>query len=314
MTQKLNEQASGVYIISATPFLDDGLIDMESTDRLTDFYLEKGVNGITILGIMGEAPKLTADESKQFMSRVIKRVNGQVPVVVGVSNAGMDNLASLSKSAMDLGAAGVMVAPFAAHKTDEAIFNYFVAVVKKLGADIPVIYQDYPLVTNANVSVACLLRLIKEIPQIVMLKHEEWPGLGKLSALRDKSTQDGLRRISILCGNGGLFLPQELGRGADGAMTGFAFPEMLVQVCKLYQSGNIDAAEDLYDTYLPLVRHEQQPGYGLAVRKEILRRRGAIKSAKTREPGPSLSAQDHVDLDRLIQRLEKRLTQLNDLR
>lgn len=310
MTQRLNEQAAGVYIISATPFHDDGIIDMESADRLTDFYLEKGVSGITILGMMGEAPKLTAEESRQFMSRIIKRVNGQVPVVVGVSNAGMDNLANLSNSAMDQGAAGVMVAPFAAHKTDEAIFNYFSAVAKKLGPDIPIIYQDFPLVTNANVSVSCLLRLIKEIPQIVMLKHEEWPGLSKLSALRDKSTQEGLRRISILCGNGGLYLPQELGRGADGAMTGFAFPEMLVQVCKLYHSGDINGAEDLYDAYLPLVRHEQQPGYGLAVRKEVLRRRGAISSAKTRDPGPTLTAQDHVDLDRLLQRLDKRLTDI----
>jgi len=113
MTKLLNEKASGVYIISATPFNEDGTIDMDSADSLTDFYLDKGVDGITILGIMGEAPKLTAEESKAFMKHIIKRVNGRVPVVVGVSNAGMDNLAALANSAMDLGAAGVMVAPFA---------------------------------------------------------------------------------------------------------------------------------------------------------------------------------------------------------
>lgn len=311
MTALLNEQANGVYIISATPFLDDGSIDMESADRLTDFYIEKGVSGITILGMMGEAPKLTADESKAFMTRVLKRVNGKIPVVVGVSNAGMDNLAKLSNDAMNLGAAGVMVAPFAAHKTDEAIFNYFAAVDKALGSNIPMIYQDFPLVTNADVSVECLMRIIREIPQVVMLKHEDWPGLGKLSALRNKSTAEGLRRISVLCGNGGLYLPQELGRGADGAMTGFAFPEMLVDVCKKYAEGDINGAEDLFDAYLPLVRHEQQPGYGLAVRKEVLRRRGAITSAKTRAPGPSLTAEDHKDLDRLFERLEKRLASLD---
>ncbi|MDA0708243.1 MAG: dihydrodipicolinate synthase family protein, partial [Proteobacteria bacterium] len=122
MTNLLNEKATGVYIISATPFEDDGRMDLQSADRLTDFYLEKKVSGITILGMMGEAPKLTASESETFMKRVLKRVDGQVPVVVGVSNPGMDNLASLTNSAMDLGAAGVMVAPFAAHKTDEAIF------------------------------------------------------------------------------------------------------------------------------------------------------------------------------------------------
>lgn len=304
---KLDEQAKGVYIISATPFLDDGSIDMESADRLTDFYIEKGVSGITILGMMGEAPKLTAEEAKGFMTRVLNRVDGKIPVVVGVSNPGMDNLTSLSKSAMDLGAAGVMVAPFAAHKTDEAVFNYFAAVADALGSEIPMIYQDYPYVTNADISVEGLLRVVREIKQVVMLKHEDWPGLGKLSSFRDKSTSEDLRRISILCGNGGLYLPQELARGADGAMTGFAFPEMLVQVCEKYASGDIDGAEDLYDAYLPVVRHEQQPGYGLAVRKETLRRRGAISSAKTRAPGPTLNAQDHRDLDRLLDRLDKRL-------
>ena len=307
---KLNEQAKGVYIISATPFLDDGSIDMESADRLTDFYIEKGVSGITILGMMGEAPKLTADESIQFMTRVLNRVDGKVPVVVGVSNPGMDNLCSLSKSAMDLGAAGVMVAPFAAHRTDEAIFNYFSAVADALGADVPIIYQDYPYVTNANISVQSLMRIVKEIDQVVMLKHEDWPGLGKLSTFRDKSATENLRRISVLCGNGGLYLPQELARGADGAMTGFAFPEMLVQVCEKYASGDTNGAEDLFDAYLPVVRHEQQPGYGLAVRKETLRRRGAISSAKTRAPGPTLNAQDHRDLDRLLERLDKRLLEI----
>ncbi|HPF46167.1 MAG: dihydrodipicolinate synthase family protein [Alphaproteobacteria bacterium] len=311
MTKLLNEKASGVYIISATPFNEDGTIDMDSADSLTDFYLDKGVDGITILGIMGEAPKLTAEESKAFMKHIIKRVNGRVPVVVGVSNAGMDNLAALANSAMDLGAAGVMVAPFAAHKTDEAIFNYFAAVDKALGSKIPLIYQDYPLTTNATISIPCLLRIIREIPQMVMLKHEEWPGLAKLSALRKKTADEGLRRISVLCGNGGLFLPQELARGADGAMTGFAFPEMLVEVCKKFADGDSEGAEDLYDAYLPLIRYEQQLGIGLAVRKEILRRRGAIKCARARAPGPTLTAEDHQDIDRLLRRLDNKLASLN---
>ncbi|MEZ5757647.1 MAG: dihydrodipicolinate synthase family protein [Emcibacteraceae bacterium] len=311
MTKLLNEKANGVYIISATPFNEDGSIDMDSADSLTDFYLEKGVDGITILGIMGEAPKLTAEESKAFMKRIITRVNGQVPIVVGVSNVGMDNLSALANSAMDLGAAGVMVAPFAAHKTDEAIFNYFAAVDKALGSKIPLIYQDYPLATNANISVPCLLRIIREIPQMVMLKHEEWPGLSKLSALRKKSADDDLRRISVLCGNGGLFLPQELARGADGAMTGFAFPEMLVEVCNKFADGDSDGAENLYDIYLPLLRYEQQLGIGLAIRKEILKRRGAIKCAMARAPGPTLTAEDHRDIDSLLRRLDKRLASLN---
>jgi 4-hydroxy-tetrahydrodipicolinate synthase len=150
-------------------------------------------------------------------------------------------------------------------------------------------------------------RLVKEYAEIVMLKHEEWPGLGKLSRVRESAVQEGLRRVSVLVGNGGLYLPQELGRGADGAMTGFAFPEMLVEVVRLHRAGDIDAAEDLFDAYLPLVRHEQQPGFGLALRKEVLHRRGVIASPTVRAPGPRLTAADHEELTRLMTRVENNL-------
>ena len=111
-------------------------------------------------------------------------------------------------------------------------------------------------------------------------------------------------------GNGGLYLPQELARGADGAMTGFAFPEMLVAVVALFQAGEVDRAEDLFDAYLPLVRHEQQVGFGLALRKETLHRRGIISSPKVRAPGPSLSKTDKDELARLISRVERNVEAL----
>ena len=308
MTAQLNEQASGVYIIAATPFFDDDRIDFESIDSLTDFYLEKGVSGITILGMMGEAQKLSPQESKAVMDRVIARVDGRVPVVVGVSNRDMDKLAALANLAMDSGAAGVMVAPYDEQDSDEKIYDYFVAVDKAMESKIPFIYQDFPLATKAPISVDCLMKIIRDVPQVVMLKHEDWPGLEKLSELRTRSEKAGLRRISVLCGNGGLYLPQELGRGADGAMTGFAYPEMLVGVCEKYAAGDLEGAEDLFDLYLPVIKHEQQPGYGLAVRKETLHRRGVMTSSKVRNPGQQMSEADHKDLDRLLARLDKRLS------
>ena len=308
-SQQLSERAAGVFIISATPFAENGDLDLDSADRLTDFYLEKGISGITILGMMGEAQKLSPDESAGFLSRVIRRVNGRVPVVVGVSNAGLDNLVRLANFAMDEGAAGVMVAPLAGLGTDTKIYNYFSQVFAALGEDIPVCYQDYPLATRAEISVETFNRLVADFGQLVMLKHEECPGLAKLSAVR-AAADDGLRRVSILCGNGGLYLPQELARGADGAMTGFAYPELLVQVVALWQQGERDRAEDLFDAYLPLVRHEQQPGFGLALRKEILHRRGALASPVVRAPGARLDSRDHEELTRLIGRVERRLEAL----
>ncbi len=305
-TQRLNEQAKGVFIISATPFAADGSLDLQSTDRLIEFYLEQGVSGITVLGMMGEAHKLAADESAAFLTRVLQRVADRVPVVVGVSNAGLDNLFSLAHTAMSAGAAGVMVAPATGLGTEAKLLAYFRQVFEGLGESVPVCYQDYPFVTRSEISVATFNQLVTDYPQLVMLKHEEWPGLSKLSAVR-KAARDGLRRVAVLVGNGGLYLPQELARGADGAMTGFAYPEMLVEVVRLWRQGEQDRAEDLFDAYLPLVRHEQQPGFGLALRKEVLRRRGAIATAQVRAPGPQLTATDHDELTRLISRVEKNL-------
>jgi 4-hydroxy-tetrahydrodipicolinate synthase len=152
-------------------------------------------------------------------------------------------------------------------------------------------------------------RLVDDFKQLVMLKHEDAPGLAKLSRIREGEKKPGRRRVSILVGNGGLYLPQELRRGADGAMTGFAYPEMLVEVCRLFRQGDAEGGEDVFDRYLPLLRHEAQPGIGLALRKEILRRRGAIASGFVRAPGPKLSRDDHEEIDRLIVRLERRLSE-----
>ena len=305
-SNKLNEQAKGVFIIAATPFTDDGALDLQSVDTLTDFYLGCGVHGFTLLGMMGEAHKLTADESISVVNRVIGRAQGR-QVIVGVSHAGLENVRRLSHEAMMAGAAGVMVAPPPGLKGDEGIYNYYAQVFQALGPDIPVVYQDYPQTTGVYLPANVFERLVDDFKQLVMLKHEDAPGLAKLTRIREGEKKPGRRRVSILVGNGGLYYPQEMRRGADGAMTGFAWPEMLVQVYDLFAKGKPEEAEDLFDIYLPLVRHEVQPAIGLALRKEVLFRRGAIKSPKQRAPGSSLTATDKAELDSLIARLERRL-------
>ena len=303
---KLNEQAKGVYIIAATPFTDEGAVDLQSVDSLTDFYLGCGVHGFTLLGMMGEAHKLTADESISVVNRVIGRAQGR-QVIVGVSHAGLENVRRLSHEAMMAGASGVMVAPPPGLKGDEGLNNYYAQVFQALGPDIPVVYQDYPQTTGVYLPVSVFERLVDDFPQLVMLKHEDAPGLAKLTKVREGEKKSGRRRVSILVGNGGLYYPQEMRRGADGAMTGFAWPEMLVQVYELFAGGRPEEAEDLFDIYLPLVRHEVQPAIGLALRKEVLFRRGAIKSPRQRAPGSSLTAADKTELDGMMARLERRL-------
>lgn len=303
----LDETAHGVYVIAATPFTDDGSLDLSSLDSLCEFYLDKGVQGITILGMMGEAPKLSEAETLQVVQTVLQRVANRVPVMVGVSHASNRQVQTLAQYSMDAGAAGVMLAPVSNLKTDEQVHRYYVTLVEQMGAHVPVCLQDFPQSTGVHMSVSVIRQLVDDYPQIKMLKHEDMPGMRKLSQLRAPSGGASHRRISILVGNGGLFLPQELLRGADGAMTGFAYPEMLVHVCQLFAAGQAEAGEDLYNLYLPLLRHEFQYGLGLALRKETLKRRGAIRSAYVRRPGPTLDATDHAELTRLMERLERAL-------
>jgi 4-hydroxy-tetrahydrodipicolinate synthase len=308
---KFDESAKGVYLITVTPFATDGALDLESTDRMVDFYLDRGVNGLTILGIMGEASKLTAEESRVFAKRVVDRVNGRVPVIVGASAPGFAPMRELTHSVMEMGASGVMVAPASTLRTDDQIIAYFDMVNETLGSEVPWCLQDHPVSTGVQMSTSVVLRIMKNSPTCVMLKHEDSPGLAKLSAIRATSERGEVRRVSILAGNGGgLFLPEELTRGADGAMTGFAYPEMMVDVCRAHAEGDIEKAHDIFDAYLPLARYEQQTGIGLAVRKHIMAERGVIASATVRKPGPRLSAADIADIDRLTRRQNKRLREI----
>lgn len=304
----LTAEANGVFVIAVTPFHPDGRIDMESCDCMVDFYLEVGATGLTVLGMMGEAPKLTVEESQEVVARILKRVDGRVPVVVGVSAPGFAQIDTLTRAVMDLGAAGVMVAPPGSLRTDDQIVNYYRQVAEVLG-DVPFVLQDFPLVTGVQIAPKVIARIVNELPTCVCLKHEDWPGLEKISALRAEGTLE--RPLSILCGNGGLFLPEEMGRGADGAMTGFAYPEMMVQVVDLCSRGEMNRAQDIYDAYLPLARFEQQPGLGLAIRKYTLAKRGIIAHDAQRNPGAALSEAARAEVDRLIARQEKRLKELN---
>ena len=308
---KLDTSAKGVYLITVTPFTDGGELDLASTDRMVEFCLAQGVTGLTVLGIMGEAPKLTADESRVFVRQVLARVAGRVPVVVGASAPSFAAMRELTESVMALGAAGVMVAPPTGLRSDEQIAAYFEMVQETLGADVPWVLQDHPVATGVQMTAALILRILRNAAGCVMLKHEDCPGLAKLLAIRAASASGEARRVAILTGNGGgLFLPEELSRGADGAMTGFAYPEMMVEVCRAYAAGDADRAHDIFDAYLPLARYEQQAGIGLAVRKHILAERGVIASSAVRRPGPKLSAADIADIPRLTQRQSRRLAEI----
>lgn len=292
----------GVYAIAPTPFKDDGRIDQVSLERLIDSYREMGVDGITVLGLMGEANKLDHQEALDLVRTFTSRA-GAMPIIVGVTAPGFATMRALARASMEMGAAGVMIAPPPSLKTEDQVVGYYAQAAAAVGEDVPFVLQDYPLVFGVTIPPKTISRIVGDLPSCVMLKHEDWPGLDKITALRRFQADGQMRPISILCGNGGLFLDLEMERGADGAMTGYAFPDMLVDVVGAFAGGDVETGRALFDAHLPLIRLEHQPVVGLAVRKYLFMRRGIFASDTQRLPGAALSPEARADIERILARL-----------
>jgi 4-hydroxy-tetrahydrodipicolinate synthase len=303
-SMKIDQATAGVYAIAPTPFLPDESVDLSSMDRLMDYYEQVGVDGVTILGILGEAQKLEPSESLAVLERVLART--RLPVIVGVSAPGLASMRTLAHAAMEKGAAGVMIGPAPHLRTDDQIVSYYRQAARAIGEQVPFVLQDYPLALGVQISSEVIRRIVEENGNCVMLKHEDWPGLDKVSALRGFESSGKMRRISILCGNGGLFLDFELDRAVDGAMTGYAFPELLVDMVRRSRAGDRDGMHDLFDAHLPLLRYEHQQGVGLSVRKYVFRKRGIFTSDILRAPGAQLNPTTRAEVDYLIARVARR--------
>ncbi len=299
----LEAAAAGVYVIAPTPFHPDGRIDDSSVDRMTDFFHQAGATGMTVLGQLGEAPKMTREESVSIVKRVIARA--KVPIVVGVSAPGFAAMRALTQDVMALGATGVMIAPPNTLRTDDSIVQYYKQASEAIGVDVPFVIQDYPLTFSVQMTPMVIRRIATENPACWFLKHEDWPGLEKISTLKGWERDGSMRKLPILIGNNALFLDFEMERGAAGANTGYCFPDMLVDVVRLSKEGKRDAAHDLFDAHLPLIRYEQQPGPGMAVRKYVMMRRGIIASDTLRKPGASLTPAARAEVDYLMARLAR---------
>ena len=287
-------QLSGVIPILATPFLDDESLDLPSLDRMIRFFAGLGVSGVTLLGVLGESNRLTDAERAELIETAVAAA-GQLPVIVGCSHTGTAATVALSKEAAALGAAAVMIAPSKQPvANDDTVFEYYRRVAE--GAGVPVVLQDHPASTEVQMSAALILRIIREIPSVITVKAEAVPSPGKIALLK-KSME---RPVTVLTGLGGLYGHFDLERGSDGFNTGFAFPEVLLAMVNAAKSQDFDTAYALYTRYLPLMVFEQQPG--LAVRKEILRRRGLIDSGRVRHPGGNIDAGTTAQLAKLLDR------------
>ena len=303
--------SGGLAAIAVTPLDESGAIDASGLQQLMEFYLACGSSAIAILGVMGEANRMTDEESKLVVDLSVDAVRGRAPIIVGVSSPSMARVADLAGHAMARGCAGVLLQPTPGLQGDRAVAAYFNAAAGTLGSDTPICVQDFPKANGVHLSLDAWRMIVEASPSVTMLKAEEEPGLAKLSAIRAAEAK-GLRPVTILTGNNGIQLPEELARGADGAMTGFAFPDVLAQMIALHEAGQTDEAADLFDRYLPVNRYEFR--MGIAVRKEILRRRGAIPSSRCRYPVEPLDGDTDAELGRILDRLENATEKLTEIR
>ncbi|MBE0532986.1 MAG: dihydrodipicolinate synthase family protein [Rhodospirillales bacterium] len=300
----------GVFPICPTPFLDNGDLDIETFERLVDFYVECGVHGLIVLGIFGEAAMLTADEGMTILGCTVARTAGRIPVILGTGNLTLRDLASLSRQAMEEGAAGLMVAPPRGARTDEQIHTAVARQMKAIGPDVPVFFQDYPPFNDVYMSVPLMLTLAREYPQIISLKVEDNPVLGKISRLKQGLAEWRGPTPTLMVANSGIYAGPALRRGADGLATGFSYPEVLVGMHSMAAKGDFEGATDLFDAHLPMICQEVQPGLGIRVRKHVLWRRGLLRTPKIRQTAPKLDATDIEEIDWLIARGERRMQAL----
>lgn len=286
------KRLTGVHTIMPTPFDGEGALDLASLERLTESLIGLGVDGLVVLGVLGEAPKLSQAEQEQVIATTVAAAAGRVPVLAGTGAAGTRLAVERSAAAIAAGASGLLVAPPPV-QNDAVILEYYRRIDGAVGA--PIVLHDYPAVTGVTLSPALVLRLHEELGSVGAIKLEEAPSAPKVSALRAAS-----RTLAIVGGLGGLYLLEELGRGADGIMTGFSYPEVLVEVYRAHSSGDLARARDAFYRAAPLLRFEFQPGIGLAIRKEVYRRRGAIASAHVRHPGAQIDRLLAAELDAVL--------------
>ncbi len=286
----------GVFPILVTPFHDDEQLDLASLSRVVRFMAEIGMDGVTVLGVLGEANRVTEREREEVIRTAVDAAEGRVPVIVGVTHPGTSATIELSRMAENLGAAGVMISPSREPSPgDEKVLEYFRRVAE--GIRIPIVLQDHPASSRVFMGVPLLLRMIEEIPRIACIKLEQPPTPQKITALL--SGMKG-RKVTTLQGLGALYGQFDLQRGAGGFMTGFAFPEALKAMVEAAQAEQLEASRAIFDRFLPLIVYEQQPA--LAIRKEIYRLRGLIASNRVRHPGGSIDAVTASELRALLER------------
>jgi len=302
MAEESFPNLTGVFSVVPTPFDAEGNVDLPSLRRVVDLYIGAGVDGLTALGVTSEAARLSNGERALVLGTVLSHAAGRLPVVAGTTADGLQVCIEHSRAAIAAGAAAVMVSPPRLAKPNtEAVIAHYRALGEAVGAEIVV--QDYPPVSGFTMEASLLACIAAEVPLAHTIKLEDPPTPLKVARILALSAGAPLR---ILGGLGGVFLLEELMAGAAGTMTGFAYPEMLVSIVSEFRAGRAAHAADLFYRYVPLMRFEFQEGIGIAIRKEVLRRRGALANAGVRAPGAPLDGGTQSALESILTWMKER--------
>ena len=277
--------APGVHTVLVTPFRADQSLDEGSMGPLVELVVSAGVQGVLALGFLGEAHKLSDGERRRVLELALLHVDGRVEVTAGVSQPSTFGAAAAARAAERLGVTAVMVAPPAGTSAGPELREHFLRVAD--GLSVPVVVQDYPASGGVRMPVEFLVSLVAELPPGSAVKLEEPPTAAKIARLRAAAPA-----LPVIGGLGGAAVLHELAAGSAGTMTGFAYPELLVEIVEAHRAGDTERARRVF---------EGQEGLGLGVRKEILRRRGAIADATVRAPAPALDEQTLSGLDALLE-------------
>lgn len=265
----------GVHNISATPFLPDESLDDTSLRSLLDFLVDGGCDGALVLGVLGEADRLSDAERDRVLATALDHAGDRLQISVGITHGSTAVTRERARAAERQGAAAVMVSPPPGSSAGPILRDHFRRIAE--GLSIPVIVQDHPTSSGVKMPVDFIAGLFEFLPPGAVVKLEDPPTPVKMAKLRE--LQPGYQ---IFGGLGGVSLFNELEAGSAGAMTGFAMVEMLVGIVSAYLQGDRETARRKYEEALPLIVFEAQPG--VALRKELLKRRGAIAHATVRQP------------------------------
>ena len=289
---------NGVHFMMPTVFNDEDSIDIKSMHSVCKFAKNSGCKGLVLLGVMGEAHRLSEHE-RNFLIEEISQLSKELGLIltIGASAESGYLATSYAAAASDSGAEQVMVAPPIMKKPNEnVLFRYYEDINNSIEKNTRIVIQDLPEQSGVYMSPQFMVDLHKNLDKVNSIKLEDPPTPSKISKIDKLRSKD----LKIFGGLGGLFFLEELIRGASGTMTGFAFTEILVEIYNLFSEDKITEAKDVFYKWLPLIRYENTAGISLSIRKEILRKRKITSYSNVRYPSPAMDEDDKKELDFIL--------------